>query len=112
MTQTNSADAFNWKRLKQSNPSALGYFYDRYADKLFAAALHMSKDRDVAKDAVQETFISLWSYRNTLGDIRHYQGYQVKVMRYLLVKQLSVGKEIGKEELTKTMYITEKTART
>src|SRR3546814_3180270 len=74
MTQTNSADAFNWKRLKQSNPSALGYFYDRYADKLFAAALHMSKDRDVAKDAVQETFIALWSYRNTLGDIRHSQG--------------------------------------
>src|SRR3546814_12113557 len=77
MTQTNSADAFNWKRLKQSNPSALGYFYDRYADKLFAAALHMSKDRDVAKDAVQETFIALWSYRNTLGDISHSQGYQI-----------------------------------
>src|SRR3546814_7221296 len=63
--------------------------------------------RDVAKDAVQETFIALWSYRNTLGDIRHSQGYLVKVMRSLLLKNLRAGKAIVKEELTEQPYLIE-----
>lgn len=99
MTDTNNADAFYWKQLKAGNPDALGYFYDRYAEKLFATAFFMSKDRDLAKDAVQETYVSLWNYRKTLGDIRHSQGYLVKVMRSALLKNLRAVNVIVHEEL-------------
>ncbi|MFS8616009.1 MAG: sigma-70 family RNA polymerase sigma factor [Solitalea sp.] len=99
MTQTNNADASYWKSLKCGNPDALGYFYERYAAKLFAAAYRMSQDRDLAMDAVQETFVVLWNYRQTLGDIRHSQGYLVKVMRSVLLKTLRAVEAMVQEEL-------------
>src|SRR5690348_15158956 len=81
-------DAAYWSRLKKGDPQSLGYLYDAYADKLFIAALRMTNDRELAKDALQEVFIEIWNYRNTLGDVIHTQSYLVKVMRSILIKKL------------------------
>ena len=48
----------------------------------------MTNDRELAKDALQEVFIEIWNYRNTLGDVIHTQSYLVKVMRSILIKKL------------------------
>ncbi len=81
-------DSAYWNRLKKGDPQSLGYLYDTYADKLFMAALRMTNDRELAKDALQEVFIEIWNYRNTLGDVIHTQSYLVKVMRSILIKKL------------------------
>lgn len=81
-------DTACWNRLKKGDPQALGYLYDNYADKLFTAALRMTTDRELAKDCLQEVFIEIWNYRNTLGDVIHTQSYLVKVMRSVLLKKL------------------------
>jgi RNA polymerase sigma factor (sigma-70 family) len=81
-------DTAYWIRLKKGDPQALGYLYDTYSDKLFIAALRMTKDRELAKDALQEVFIEIWNYRNTLGDVIHTQSYLTKVMRSILLKKL------------------------
>ena len=81
-------DSAYWNRLKKGDPQSLGYLYDTYADKLFMAALRMTNDRELAKDALQEVFIEIWNYRNTLGDVVHTQSYLVKVMRSILIKKL------------------------
>ncbi len=81
-------DSAYWIRLKKGDPQSLGYLYDTYADKLFIAALRMTNDRELAKDALQEVFIEIWNYRNTLGDVIHTQSYLVKVMRSILIKKL------------------------
>ncbi len=87
-TKTANMDAACWNRLKKGDPQALGHLYDTYADKLFAAALRMTTDREMAKDCLQEVFIEIWNYRNTLGDVMHSQGYLIKVMRSVLLKKL------------------------
>jgi RNA polymerase sigma-70 factor (ECF subfamily) len=81
-------DTAYWNRLKKGDPDALGYLYDTYSDKLFIAALRMTRDRELAKDALQEVFIEIWNYRNTLGDVLHSQSYLTKVMRSILLKKL------------------------
>jgi len=86
--KTAHIDSSYWARLKKGNPQALGYFYDGYADKIFVAALRMTPDRELAKDALQEVFIEIWNYRNTLGDVMHTQSYLIKVMRSILLKKL------------------------
>ena len=41
--------------------AALGSLYDRHVSVVFAAALRTSKDRGVAAEVVQETFLALWN---------------------------------------------------
>ena len=41
--------------------AALGRLYDRHVNVVFAAALRTSKDRGVAAEVVQETFLALWN---------------------------------------------------
>jgi len=84
-----------WILLKKGDPSALGYLYDTYSDKLFAAAMRLTRDREMAKDALQEVFIELWNYRETLGTIEHSQSYLVKVMRSILLKKLKKENAFG-----------------
>ncbi len=81
-------DAVYWARLKQGDPEALGYLYDRYVDKLFLAASRLTNNRELAKDALQEVFIEIWNYRETLSDVNHSQSYLVKVLRSILLKKL------------------------
>jgi RNA polymerase sigma-70 factor (ECF subfamily) len=41
--------------------AALATLYDRYSASIFAIALRTSRDRGVAADVVQETFLTLWN---------------------------------------------------
>ena len=81
-------DTVYWNRLRNGDAGALSYFYDRYIDVLFAFAMRSTSNRDLAKDAVQEVFIELWNYKDTLGAISHSQAYLVKVLRSILIKKL------------------------
>lgn len=40
---------------------ALAALYDRYGDAVYAAAIRLTSDRQVAEEVVQETFLALWN---------------------------------------------------
>ena len=48
-------------RLVEGSQDALEDLYDRHAQAVFAAALRVSRDREVAAEVVQETFLTLWN---------------------------------------------------
>ena len=81
-------DSIYWKRLQQGDSEALGILYDKYIDKLFLIALRTTDNRELAKDAVQEVFIDIWNYRDTLSDIHYSESYLTKVLKSLLLKKI------------------------
>ncbi|ULQ54149.1 RNA polymerase sigma factor [Flavihumibacter fluvii] len=81
-------DAIYWNNLKNGDPDALGYLYDKYVDKLFEKACRLTNNRELAKDAVQEVFLELWQYRMTLSDIQYSQGYLSKVLLSVTLKKM------------------------
>ncbi len=81
-------DGPQWARLKAGDPGALGYFYDRYADPLFAMAIRLTKNRELAKDAIQEVFVELWQYRAGIGTVSHSLAYLQKALRNKLFRQI------------------------
>jgi RNA polymerase sigma factor (sigma-70 family) len=83
-----NTDALYWRRLKKGDPQALGFLYDKYVDKLFISAMHITDNRELAKDSVQEVFIELWNYRHTITDVQYAQSYLTKVLRSILIKKL------------------------
>ncbi len=49
-----------YERVRQKDKEALETLYDRYERILYAFVLQLTKDRDLAEEAMQEVFIKLW----------------------------------------------------
>lgn len=81
-------DAACWKELKKGNPDALGYLYDTYIDRLFSTAIKMTDNRELAKDALQEVFVEIWHYRNSIGDVNYSYSYLAKVLKSIILKKV------------------------
>jgi RNA polymerase sigma-70 factor (ECF subfamily) len=56
-----SDDASLVRQVMAGSHDALATLYDRYADGVFAVASLLTKDRQVAEEVVQETFLALWN---------------------------------------------------
>lgn len=49
-----------YERVRQKDKQALEALYDRYERILYAFVMQLTKDRDLAEEAMQEVFIKLW----------------------------------------------------
>jgi RNA polymerase sigma-70 factor (ECF subfamily) len=49
------------REVAAGSESALAALYDRHVDGVFAAAIRLTPDRQVAEEVVQETFLALWN---------------------------------------------------
>ena len=83
-----NSDAVYWDNLKNGDPEALGFLYDKYVDKLFIKACRLTNNRDIAKDVVQEVFLEIWHYRNSLKEIQYSQSYLSKVLLSVTLKRM------------------------
>lgn len=55
------SDAGLMRLLIEGSQDALAGLYDRHAPSVFATALRVSRDRGIAAEVVQETFLTLWN---------------------------------------------------
>jgi RNA polymerase sigma-70 factor (ECF subfamily) len=55
------SDASLMGRLIEGSQDAFEGLYDRYAQAVFSAALRVSRDREIAAEVVQDTFLTLWN---------------------------------------------------
>jgi RNA polymerase sigma-70 factor (ECF subfamily) len=55
------ADSELAERLKRREPQAMADLYDRYGRLAYSLILRIVRDREMAEDLVQETFIRVWS---------------------------------------------------
>jgi RNA polymerase sigma-70 factor (ECF subfamily) len=56
-----SDDADLVREVADGSHEALAELYDRHVDGVFAAARRLTRDRQLAEEAVQETFLALWN---------------------------------------------------
>src|SRR5215212_3994349 len=57
----NGTDTTLVREIAAGSQDALAAVYDRYADVVYAAAIRLTSDRQVAEEVVQETFLALWN---------------------------------------------------
>ncbi len=55
------SDSVLMRQLIEGSQDALAGLYDRHAQAVFAAALRVSRDREIAAEVVQETFLTMWN---------------------------------------------------
>jgi len=55
------------KELRKGSHKAFNAIYDMYADKLYGFVFAHTKSRELSNDLVQETFLKLWTMRESLS---------------------------------------------
>ena len=87
MQAYNEADIL--RRLSQGDEDALADIMLRYRDKIFNVALNLLHDRDLAREIVQETFITIWHRRKSFEASTEIGGYCRVVARNKTVSLLT-----------------------
>ncbi|MEM6342259.1 MAG: sigma-70 family RNA polymerase sigma factor [Bacteroidota bacterium] len=60
-------------------------FHEHYRF-LFAIAIKMGADRELAKDVIQSLFLGLWERRNRLQEVQHWRAYLKKALERDLIR--------------------------
>jgi len=74
--------------LKQEQMAAFEEIYNRYWDKLYAAAYKRLQSKEMSEELVQDLFTSLWINRNVLNIHTSVAGYLFTSVRYLVLGQI------------------------
>ncbi|MDJ1503167.1 RNA polymerase sigma factor [Xanthocytophaga agilis] len=78
--------------MKNGIEGAFDEIYNRYWDKLFYAAYRMVKSTQVAEEITQDTFMLVWTKRQTL-DIQSLKPYLAAMLRYEVYRYLAKSKQ-------------------
>lgn len=81
--------------LKASDEVAYAEIYRRFKDLLFLHAYRMLQDEDVAKDVVQEVFISIWDKREEIN-VSALDGYLYSSIRNRILNIISHQKVVDR----------------
>lgn len=77
--------------LHEKDEAAFAEIYNRHWEDLYAAAYNIIRQEAVAKDAVQEVFITLWQRGND-ADIKALLPYLKQAVRYQILKAIRAQK--------------------
>jgi RNA polymerase sigma-70 factor, ECF subfamily len=76
-------------RIRDGSEAAFGQLYDRHAEAVFASAMQTSRDRWIAEEVVQETFLALWDRADQFDGSRgSLQGWLMAIARHRAIDRL------------------------
>lgn len=88
LSLNNLSDSELFVLLKKGDSTAYAEIYDRYSLMLLNHAYNKTRDREEAKDIVQEVFASLWAGRETLMLAKSLPAYLFTCVRNTFLNQI------------------------
>ncbi|MGY5851902.1 RNA polymerase sigma factor [Salegentibacter sp. F14] len=74
---TYRSDIDAWQDLQKGNMDALGYFYDKYVDDLFAIGYSIYPDKEFIQDVIHDMFLELYKYHDRLSEAQNIKAYLI-----------------------------------
>lgn len=71
--------------LRGGSYKAFQLIYDEYADRLYGFVLRQLRNRSLAQDIVQDTFMRLWVNRRQLNCFGNLQGFIFAIAKYRVI---------------------------
>ncbi len=75
-------------QLRHSDRKAFALIYERYWEKLYVAACHRLRTREIAQELVQEVFTNLWLRREELSIRKDLGAYLYSALKYEMLDHL------------------------
>jgi RNA polymerase sigma-70 factor (ECF subfamily) len=88
--------------IKQGSEPAFEELFNRYQSRVLSFALRLRLDRDSAEEVVQEIFIKLWSYRQSLNQEIPIGALLFKISRNQIINYF---RSISRESLSRKQYL-------
>lgn len=85
-------DELIMQRIMDKDPAAFNELYDKLYRKLFLFARSLVGDQEEARDIVTESFMKLWSQKNSFSNISHLQVYLYTVIKNSCIDYLRRNK--------------------
>lgn len=73
------------RRIKKGDVQAFDRLYERYSQRLYGFAFSMLKNKEDAKEVVQETFLKIWNKRTAIDDSHSLQSFLFSVSYNLII---------------------------
>jgi RNA polymerase sigma factor (sigma-70 family) len=85
-------DAVLWHQMKSGERAGIEGLYLKYTQELFRLGMSIKADRSLVKDCIQEVFLKLWQYRETVKPTDNVKLYLFKCLSN------KIHKEVGKDK--------------
>ena len=92
-----------WKKFKAGDRNAFKTIYNEFADALFSYGSRYTSERDLVKDAIQDLFVDVYTYGNTLRKPESLEFYLFKSLKRIIFRKL-----VEKNRYTSVQEHTEK----
>jgi len=73
------------KELRNGSHKAFNAIYDMYSDKLYGFAFAHTKSREMANDIVQDTFLKLWTMRESISTDGSFQSLLFTISNHKMI---------------------------
>lgn len=85
-------DRVLWQSFKKGNELAFSSLYKKYVNKFYNYGMHLSFDKEIVLDTIQELFTNLWAKHSQLADVQAVNYYLFKAFRNLLFQKVKQKK--------------------
>lgn len=86
-TVIDDADEVLYKQMSAGSENAYYTLFEKHWERLYSMAVHLIKDREIAKDIVQDIFLSFWENRG-VQPIQNVGGYLSRAAKFASLKEL------------------------
>lgn len=80
------SDVQLWNQIRRGSSDAMVKLYKRHYHILYSYGLKTCKDKDLAKDSIQEIFTNIWSSHTSLNKVRNIRSYLLQSLWNKLVR--------------------------
>ncbi len=87
-------DHFYWELIRKSDSAALTILFRKYYVLLFDYALKLTRQQDLAEDAVQEIFVVIWQKRFTLSEVQSVKAFLFASVRNYLLNAIKKNRRL------------------
>ncbi|SEW53453.1 RNA polymerase sigma factor [Chitinophaga arvensicola] len=84
----NSSDRDLLNGISAGDPEAYRCLFDRYWERIYSAALALSKSPEISEDITQDVFTMIWEKRTTLSTVANLEGFLFISARNLIYSRL------------------------
>ncbi|MEO8172419.1 MAG: sigma-70 family RNA polymerase sigma factor [Sediminibacterium sp.] len=103
----NPTDAELLALIEQRQEMALGRVMERYGEELFRRCHSILKDESLARDCVQEVFISLWWHDSPTGihNLSHFLKQSIRFRSLAMIRDSKFKEKIEQQSLALTQAV-------
>lgn len=91
--KSHESDALLWGQLKNGEKAGLEGIYVKFSPELFRYGMAIKSHRSFIKDCIQELFIDLWKYRNSIKQTDNVKLYLFKSLSNKICKEVERDKK-------------------